>query len=78
MTKNKLTDLNNHLFEQLERLNDDELSAEGIDTEIKRSKAMSGISSEIIKLAEISLKAEELKAEYGLSNVKVIGYEGEE
>lgn len=30
MTKNKLEDLNNHLFEQLERLNDDDLSSEDI------------------------------------------------
>lgn len=41
--RNKLTDLNNHLFEQLERLNDDELSEEELEKEIKRSKAMEGI-----------------------------------
>ena len=32
---NTLTDLNNYLFEQLERLNDDELDDEGLDREIR-------------------------------------------
>ena len=34
---NTLTDLNNYLFEQLERLNDDELDDEGLDREIRKS-----------------------------------------
>lgn len=42
--KNKLVDLNNHLFEQLERLNDDELTDADLEKEIKRSKAMACIS----------------------------------
>ena len=35
--KNALTDLNNYLFEQLERLNDDSLSAEELDREMKKA-----------------------------------------
>ena len=38
--KNKLTDLNNHLFEQLERLNDDNLTPEQLEREAKRGDAM--------------------------------------
>lgn len=34
--KNTLSDLNNYLFEAIERINDDELSMEELDKEIKR------------------------------------------
>lgn len=55
--KNKLTDLNNHLFAQIERLGDEEISKEDLEKEIKRSKAISEISSKIVDNARVSLDA---------------------
>lgn len=66
--KNKLSDLNNYLFAQLERLDDENLSLENLELELERSKAITGISNQIISNANIQLKAAELVAEYGPSN----------
>lgn len=55
--KNKLIDLNNHLFEQLERLNDDDLTDEKLSQEIERTKGMCLVASQIISNANLSLKA---------------------
>ena len=63
--KNTLVDLNDHLFEQMERLNDDDLSDEELEKEIKRADAMTGIAKQIIDNATIVLKATELNADYG-------------
>lgn len=67
--RNTLVDLNNHLFEQIERLNDDELSNEELDKEIKRAKAMTEVSSQIIDNATLGLSAEKLRVEYGNRDV---------
>ena len=64
MVRNTFDDLNNHLFEQIERLNDDELSADELEREVKRAKSMSLISDKIIKAAETQLKAYEMSQEY--------------
>lgn len=55
--KNRLTDLNNHLFEQLERLNNDELTGDELSEEIRRSRAVTGVASHIIQNGELVLKA---------------------
>ena len=55
--KNKLIDLNNHLFEQLERLNDDDLKGDKLSQEIKRSQAMSNCAAQIVNNAALALKA---------------------
>lgn len=63
--KNKLSDLNNHLFAQLERLSDEELKDEALQEEIERSKAVQGIAGSIINNAKLALDAEKFKTEYG-------------
>lgn len=63
--KNKLIDLNNHLFAQLERLNDEELTPEEIAKEVTRTDAMVKVSEQIISNANIALRSAELVAEHG-------------
>lgn len=68
--KNDLSSLNNYLFEQLERLNDDEeLQEEGnLEKELKRSKAITGISTAIVNNARLILDAKKYAEEMGLLN----------
>lgn len=71
--KNTLADLNNHLFEQMERLNDDDLNNEELDKEIKRAKAMTDVSSQIIENAALGLSAEKFRAQYGNREIHLPG-----
>lgn len=69
-TKNTLSDLNNHLFEQLERLNDEDLDMEQIDKEIRRTEAMTKIAETIIHNGELAFKTMKHMDEYGYSNAE--------
>lgn len=62
--KNTLTDLNNHLFESLERLNDDSLSNEELEKEINRSKAVTQIANTIISNGHLALRVIKEQNEY--------------
>lgn len=63
--KNKLTDLNNHLFAQLERLSDEGLSAEQIELECQRADAIVAVSDQILQGANTQLKSATLIANHG-------------
>ena len=53
--KNKLIDLNNHLFCQMERLSDEGVVGDRLAEEIERSKAIGGIARNIIDNARLAL-----------------------
>jgi len=65
--KNKLSDLNDHLFAQLERLNDEDLKGQLLEEEIERSKAITGVSKEVVSNARLVLDAEKYKREHGMT-----------
>lgn len=63
--KNKFTDLNDHLFAQLERLSEEGLSEEKLLMEVTRANAMVAVSNKIVAAAGLQLKAVALVAEHG-------------
>jgi hypothetical protein len=56
--KNTLTDLNNHLFAQMERLSEESLSAEQLAFETERSKSLTIIARTIVDNARLVLDAQ--------------------
>lgn len=66
--KNKLSDLNDHLFAQLERLSDEDLKGQLLEEEIERSKAITGVSKEVISNAKLVLDAERYKREHDMTS----------
>lgn len=59
--KNKLIDLNNHLFAELERLSDEDTKGDELDEEIRRAEAICSVSMQIIANGTLALKAEQFK-----------------
>lgn len=66
MARNKISDLNNLLFEQLENLVTAETDEE-IKREVNKAKAVSSIASNIVSCANLSIRAKELQLEYGVT-----------
>ncbi len=58
MIKNTLGDLNGYLFEQLERLNDEDLDEDTLKTELRRSKAVAEVAKQIIENGKLVLDAQ--------------------
>ena len=63
MARNKLSDLNNHLFAQLERLEDENLKPEELKAEVQRAAAISKIASQVIGNAKVTMDAMKLVAD---------------
>lgn len=61
--KNKLTDLNDHLFAQLERLSDEDLKGDKLKEEITRSSAVTSIAKEIVSNGVLVLNAQKAMAD---------------
>ncbi len=57
MTKNRLENLNDHLFAQIERLFDEKLTPEGIEREARRSVALVALADQTVRNAALQLQA---------------------
>lgn len=66
--KNTLADLNNYLFESIERLNDDDLTEEELKKEISRSEAVQKVAKTIIDNGALALQAQKHFDEYGVEH----------
>jgi hypothetical protein len=69
--RNTLGDLNNHLFAQLERLSDEELTGEKLLEEINRAKSVTSVASQIISNGSLVLDAKKLADDRMNADVKV-------
>ena len=66
-TKNKLTDLNNHLFAAIERLNDEEMTdPEKVRMEIEKAKAMSAIARNIVDNNRVAVEVMRIADSQGI------------
>lgn len=66
--QNNLSDLNNHLFSQLELLESGELSEKDLELELKKAKAITQISSQILNIARLQIAAINTAESCGLCN----------
>ncbi len=55
--QNDLMSLNNHLFAELERLGDEEMSVDLLEKEIERAKAITAVATQVIANGALALKA---------------------
>lgn len=56
-TRTTLNDLNEYLFHEMDRLTNEDLSAEELDKEIKRSDALQKVAKTIIDNGSLALQA---------------------
>lgn len=66
--KNTLTDLNNYLFEQLERINDDSLDPEQLERELRKTDSIVKVSEKIIQNGELAFKTMQHMDQYGYNS----------
>ena len=66
--KNTLADLNNHLFEAIERLNDEEITGEDLSMEIKRGQIIAQLGITAVKNVDVYLKGIKMKHTLGMTD----------
>ena len=56
MARNKISDLRDHLFAALERIDNDDLTADQISQEVNKAKAIASIGSVLINSAKVEME----------------------
>ena len=62
---NSLADLNAILFNQIQKIQNDDATDEELEREIKKSEAITKLSSQVLSSANIALQAQKQFDEYG-------------
>lgn len=76
--KATLPDLNNLLFEQLERINDDDLTGEDLKVQLEKSKTINDVARTIVSNSALILKATRFADEYeDRTSVRLLGSDKE-
>ena len=76
MVRNKMSNLADTLFAQLESLDDRELSENELQIEIERSKAMVSVAGQIVSIGKLAIEVEKLKQEAGIEHAPIALLEG--
>jgi hypothetical protein len=63
--KNKLGDLNDHLFTQMERMAEEGITPENLAAEVKRAQAMVAVADQIVRTGDLQLRAAKMFADHG-------------
>ena len=59
MPRDTMTDLVDHIFEEIERLSDDTLTGEELESEIRRGHAIGKLSKTVIDAGNLMMRAAE-------------------
>jgi Ser/Thr protein kinase RdoA (MazF antagonist) len=70
--KNRLSDLNDHLFAQLERISEENLTPEQIEAEVKRADAIVDLADQVISNVKVQLDGAKLVALHGDRMMKMM------
>lgn len=71
MAKNKLSDLNDHLFLAIERLNQEDLTPEQIEIETKRASVVSNLVGRGVDIARVALDGIKAKSNFIDANTEL-------
>lgn len=72
MAKNKLSDLNEFLFSQIEKISDRNLKNDELELEFKRAESLSKLSSQVIGAHKVVLDAAKLIASGNVRNDEIL------
>ncbi|HFU4136851.1 TPA: hypothetical protein ACGO73_000541 [Streptococcus suis] len=76
MVRNKMSNLADTLFAQLESFDDRELSENELQIEIERSKAIVSVAGQIVSIGKLAIEVEKLKQEAGIEHAPIALLEG--
>lgn len=61
MARNKLTDLNDHLFQMIEDISDDQLTGDMLKEKLDKAKALASLAQQITNSSKLILDANRLR-----------------